>query len=368
MATENAGEFIRCTAGLRSFGGNGGTFSGFATDCIGEDGSFGGAEWMSADGVLSGTLVRCTARGLVAARARPWTLNGATIDNCLFSTAGTTWKDCFLLTDSTSSVTNSTVLVVETGTGIAINSAAAQSVSAVGNRYNNSDNDDDGLGADVTNVGVNTTGATAAEVKTAIEANGSKIDHLWETTEDNGDGVRQFTVDGLENAPSGTGSTPTQMWAYATRTLTEDAAPTASEIWAATSRTLTGGGTVNVSSTVTDDNDIDIVQHDDYLTAYDRQLSWTNSGGDWFGEDLTDAAVAFTAMERDGTVIITKAGAVVTATGTQAVSVDLTAANTALFTKPGKRYKYQLLLTKATYRETEVTGDITVTLTNNEPD
>jgi hypothetical protein len=187
----------------------------------------------------------------------------------------------------------------------------------------------------------------AAAVKTALEADGSKLDHIWETTEDDG-GTRRFSENSLETAPSGTGSTPAALWAYA-------------------SRTLTGSGTVTVTSAVSDDNDIEIVQYDDYLTAYSRQLSWTNSGGDWMGGDLTDATVAFTATEKDGTAIITKAGAVVTATGTQAVSVDLTAAETALFTKPGKQYMYQLLITKATYRETEITGDITVTITNNEP-
>lgn len=45
---------------------------------------------------------------------------------------------------------------------------------------------------------------SAADVKTAIEADGSKVDHLWETTEDDG-GVRRFTENALEEAPSGSG-------------------------------------------------------------------------------------------------------------------------------------------------------------------
>jgi hypothetical protein len=43
---------------------------------------------------------------------------------------------------------------------------------------------------------------SAADVKTAIEADGSKLDHLWEMTEDDA-GVRRFTANALEEAPSG---------------------------------------------------------------------------------------------------------------------------------------------------------------------
>ncbi|HUU94063.1 MAG TPA: hypothetical protein VM238_22960 [Phycisphaerae bacterium] len=48
----------------------------------------------------------------------------------------------------------------------------------------------------------------AADVKTTLEADGSKIDHVWETTEDDG-GVRRFTENALEQAPSGTGGDAT---------------------------------------------------------------------------------------------------------------------------------------------------------------
>lgn len=41
---------------------------------------------------------------------------------------------------------------------------------------------------------------TAAAVKTALEADGSKLDHLWEMTEDDG-GVRRLTENALEEAP-----------------------------------------------------------------------------------------------------------------------------------------------------------------------
>jgi len=45
---------------------------------------------------------------------------------------------------------------------------------------------------------------TAADIKTALEADGSKLDHLWEMTEDDG-GVRRLTTNALELAPSGSG-------------------------------------------------------------------------------------------------------------------------------------------------------------------
>jgi hypothetical protein len=47
----------------------------------------------------------------------------------------------------------------------------------------------------------------AADIKSALEADGSKLDHLWETTEDDG-GVRRFNENALEEAPS-SGSAPT---------------------------------------------------------------------------------------------------------------------------------------------------------------
>jgi hypothetical protein len=45
---------------------------------------------------------------------------------------------------------------------------------------------------------------SAAAIKSALEANGSKIDHLWELTEDDG-GVRRLTANALEQAPTGMG-------------------------------------------------------------------------------------------------------------------------------------------------------------------
>lgn len=41
----------------------------------------------------------------------------------------------------------------------------------------------------------------SADIKAALEADGSKLDHLWETTEDDS-GVRRFTENALEQAPT----------------------------------------------------------------------------------------------------------------------------------------------------------------------
>jgi hypothetical protein len=132
---------------------------------------------------------------------------------------------------------------------------------------------------------------------------------------------------------------------------------------------LVTAGQVTVTSPVTDDLDINIVQYDDYLTANNRALPWTNTSGTWFDGDISGATVTFTATDRSGTTILEKAGSVVASTGTQAVQVELTSVNTGLFTKAdGKqRYKYQLLLTKTGYREMEVTGDIAVTGSLSQP-
>jgi len=40
---------------------------------------------------------------------------------------------------------------------------------------------------------------TADQIKTALEADGSKLDHLWETTEDDGEGTRKFTSDAISD-------------------------------------------------------------------------------------------------------------------------------------------------------------------------
>ena len=62
---------------------------------------------------------------------------------------------------------------------------------------------------------------STADIKTSLEADGGKLDHLWETTEDDG-GVRRFTLNALELAPGGSGGTTDTVY-----TATVDGLPTA---------------------------------------------------------------------------------------------------------------------------------------------
>ena len=67
--------------------------------------------------------------------------------------------------------------------------------------------------ADVSNKPtIGTSTHDAADVKAALEADGSKLDHLWEMTEDN-EGTRRLTEASLTQAPSGTAPTVNEIWA-----------------------------------------------------------------------------------------------------------------------------------------------------------
>ncbi len=156
LGSINAGTFVRCRGGDYCFGSTirntvGGEFSGKAYDCIGGKASFGGEKPWTGDstGKLSGILVNCISKD----SELPWRAEGATIEGCLLTVVAD-GEDCIILLDSLSRIHNSTLLVLETGTGIPINAASALTVSAAGNRFNNSDTDPDGLGANVTNLGI----------------------------------------------------------------------------------------------------------------------------------------------------------------------------------------------------------------------
>ena len=138
-----AGTYIRCRSGNQSFGYRG-EFSGYAEDCIAGRESFGNG----VDGVLSGTLIRCVSEGADL----PWRVEGATIEDSFLSIDTNNQACITLLADDTTTITNSTILVVEGGTGIPIHAAVAQNVAAVGNRYNNRSVAINGLGSTVTNV------------------------------------------------------------------------------------------------------------------------------------------------------------------------------------------------------------------------
>jgi hypothetical protein len=152
-----AGNYIRCRGGTLCCGATAlddnypGEFSGYAEDCIFGAGSCGGRDSLTrTTGKCTGTLLRTTIRNGIV----PTHLEGATIDDCLFTiSSGYTDPDIFTLDDSNSRIHNSTLLVVQGGVGVPINAAAAKNVSAIGNRYNNVGVSATGLGANVTNVG-----------------------------------------------------------------------------------------------------------------------------------------------------------------------------------------------------------------------
>lgn len=117
--------------------------------------------------------MRCISIGDTQSRQ----VEGAVVEDCLFqqTTADT---DCISLLNNNGKIHNSTLLVVEGGTGVPINAATALSVSAVGNRYNNAAASATGLGVNVTNVGageadkvtLDIAAADALAAKTASEA------------------------------------------------------------------------------------------------------------------------------------------------------------------------------------------------------
>lgn len=162
-----------------------GQFAGIDIDGAWGKGSLGGRKaGIGAYGTLSGTCYG----SIVLGSELPHRLEGATIEDCLF-TMGETNQDCVTLLDSNSKITNSTLLVVQGGTGISINAASALSVCAVGNSYNNlaASGQINGLGANVTNVGnpstVTTDSAsreasknTASEIRTAVGLNAANLD------------------------------------------------------------------------------------------------------------------------------------------------------------------------------------------------
>jgi len=133
-----------------------GSFTGYVEDAHNDtfsglpNGSFGGTNkavnGSYGRGSCSGTLKRVTLLGV----EKPIAVTGAVIDQCLIVAGADT--DLFNLQDDNSKITNSTLLVVEGGTGVPINAASALSVCAAGNRYNNLAAAALGLGANVTNV------------------------------------------------------------------------------------------------------------------------------------------------------------------------------------------------------------------------
>lgn len=311
LGLKNEGTWRRCRFGSSSMGATVlgayyGDFAGYAEDChVGAD-SLGGRTG-DLEGKLTGTVINCT----IVENTKAHRIEGANVIGTTITMA-TTDEDCITLLDSASIIHDSSLSVIATGTGTPINAASALNVSAVGNRYN-SGAATNGLGANVTNIG-----ATDADAD-----------------------VASILADTGTSIPNTLAALPTSI-------------------------SNAFSGSVTVTSPVTSEEDVELVAGRDYLTANARHLSWSNSSGDWCNSDLTDATVAFTAEATWGggsNTLDGIAGAVVTATGTQVVKVELTAAQTALFINPGGQYIYQLTFTDASgYVETAVTGNIIVTL------
>ena len=179
----------------------------------------------------------------------------------------------------------------------------------------------------------------ATAVRTELETNGSKLDHLWEMTEDDG-GIRRLTTNALEQTPTGSGLTARQT-RDAMKLAPSLGAPVAGSVDAhldsiqAKTDTI-GALTVTLTAPVaTAGNAITVIRGDDYLLADGRELSFT--GTNW--PVITGGAVAL--IVRFPTV--TSYTGVVT--GAAACYIELTDTQTALLT-PGV-YDYDLQATLA---------------------
>lgn len=92
---------------------------------------------------------------------------------------------------------------------------------------------------------------------------------------------------------------------------------------------LIGVGNITTVSIVGQHGDIEIVRGDDYSNSDSRAIDWTDADDTW--PTLTSATVtAYFGKAVGGTVVFSKSGSVVTATGTgKKVRLELTAAETA---------------------------------------
>lgn len=138
-----------------------------------------------------------------------------------------------------------------------------------------------------------------AAVKTALEADGSKLDHLWEMTEDDA-GVRRLTANALELAPTGGTALTAQNVADAVSKLAPTVgAPAAGSVGAHLDSLLFyggGSGTGVYTDTVTDGVDP--------LDGVRVQLSTDVAGGHRVYEAFTDALGVFTMNPDPGTYYV----------------------------------------------------------------
>ena len=242
----------------------------------------------------------------------------------------------------------------------------------------------------------------AAGVKTAIEADGSKLDHLWETTEDDG-GTRRFTENALEEAPGSTAPTAEevadQVWdetqadhvaAGSTGKKLSDAGASGDPLGNAvpgdyasgtagealgyiddikTRTDLISAASIDVTSAVNDNGDIEIYQGDAYTSAMGNSLTWT---ADYTGSNaIVDAALEFWVKARtdynDGAETAQQIGTVTGTEGTSdvALTVQLTSEDTdSLTVAAAKRnlpnYRYEIVAVWDDEKLTLATGNLSV--------
>ena len=163
------GNFIRCKGSEAAFGGTMtvltnnprilGSFTGYAEDCTGGDGSFGGvtaSAYVAGNrGDTRGTIVRCFA-GLSRTNnlgGAGWRLTGAYVDSSYFQSGigDGSGEPTFLLMDTNSTIINSAIINIDGDTnGPPIGALSPVTVTAAGNIYNNTTLFPSGLGPNVT--------------------------------------------------------------------------------------------------------------------------------------------------------------------------------------------------------------------------
>jgi len=198
------------------------------------------------------------------------------------------------------------------------------------------------------------TSLIAEQVKSALEAEGSKLSQVLDDTST----TIPEAISGIEVTID-----ETALAAIIIESISDSLGDIVIDETAIASAIATKfRGSISIVSPVVDNQDIDIVSGDDYNITDTRELSWTNTSGNWCGGDLTSAIVEIFFVLADSTALFKKTGEVVTATGAQKVCVQLTSAETSLFTKAGSSYKYQLRFTKSDRTEMRIAGDVKVTL------
>lgn len=145
----------------------------------------------------------------------------------------------------------------------------------------------------------------AAAVVTAMETNGSKLDHLWEMTEDDG-GTRRLTTNALEQAPSGTGGDATEAKQDTIISTLATVAKTGAD--SDTLETLsdqldgieggTGDGARSVTITVNDGAD----------PLENATVRFTEGGNTYAGGTNVSGVIAFSLDDATYVVTIAKAG------------------------------------------------------------